>query len=258
MSLNGSPDLGETTGEWVGKSTVDGTFSAGVWGYRSVMFDLFGETNTYRGSAPSVRKDFLTGDADTLAPYDLISSAQNCNTCHEDLWFHGGTRRGYDSCLLCHGTAGSEDRPRYIAANAPDTTGVTVNFRTMLHKIHMGEELTNASTYTLVGFGLGYPNNFSTHTYEHVVFPDLPDGVKNCEHCHGPGNTAWMSPADRNHPTEQGSPVRAWSVVCGSCHDSDAAAAHILQSTTGGIESCAVCHGIDDALNVELVHKVRR
>ena len=84
------------------------------------------------------------------------------------------------------------------------TKGVTVNFRTMLHKIHMGEELTNASTYTVVGFGsAAYPNNFTPQNYGEVVFPALPSGVENCTKCHGAANTAWHQPSDRNHPTEQ-------------------------------------------------------
>jgi hypothetical protein len=46
--------------------------------------------------------------------------------------------------------------------------------------------------------------------------------------------------------------------VCGACHDSDAAAAHIdVQTSTHGAESCAVCHGPGKEWNVALVHKTR-
>src|SRR4029077_9353685 len=127
----------------------------------------------------------------------------------------------------CHGTAGSEDRPQYVAPNAPPTSLLTIEFRQMLHKIHMGENLTNAATYEVGGFGSGsYPNNFSINTYEEVAFPAMPDGVKNCEKCHGVGNDAWKVPTPRMHSL-QVTPTRAWRTVCSSCHDSSSVLAHI-------------------------------
>src|SRR5262249_54550631 len=155
------------------------------------------------------RVDFLVGSATAPEPYALISSGRNCEACHQDIGFHGWGRRGFDACLICHGTAGSEDRPQYVAANAPATTGGTINFRTMLHKIHMGESLDHADTYTVVGFGAAaWPNNFTPTAYADVVFPALPGGVENCTKCHGASNTAWVQPSDRDHPTAQGAPVR--------------------------------------------------
>jgi hypothetical protein len=254
-SLNDSPDLGEESGEWTGKSIVDGTYSLNVWGSRSLSVNVSGEVTSYSGTSPSEQEDFLVGSATTLEPYDLISDAADCYACHQDLWFHGGGRRGFETCLACHGTAGGEDRPQYRAWGAPPTTGVQIGFREMLHKIHMGEELANASSYTLVGFGSGGPpNNFSTHTYEEVVFPQLPDGVQNCDACHG-ASTSWTSPSNRDHPTEQGLPVRAWSTVCNSCHDSSAATAHINSQIVLGSEACAVCHDVGSEWGVEKMHK---
>jgi hypothetical protein len=256
LALNDSPDLDETIGKWTGKSLVDGTYSVALWGNRNLSLALVGETNSYRGTAPAALANFLVGGATTLEPYALIADAANCYACHQDLYFHGGGRRGFESCLICHGTAGAEDRPRYVAANAPDTTGLTVNFRSMLHKIHQGEELANAATYGIVGFGLGYPNNFGVNTYEHVVFPALPGGTSQCTSCHGESNTAWREPAPRDHPTEQAQPVRRWAAVCGECHDSNAAQAHIAEQTTpAGVESCGVCHGVGRDLEVRKVHK---
>jgi OmcA/MtrC family decaheme c-type cytochrome len=214
------------------------------------------ETTTYRGTSPAEAFDFLVAGATSMEPYGLISSAQNCYDCHQDLYFHGGGRRGFETCLACHGTAGAEDRPQYRAWGAPPTTGLSVTFREMLHKIHMGSELTNASSYTVVGFGGGGPpNNFSTHTYEDVVFPVLPGEARNCEACHGSGNSSWEAPSGRDHPTEQTLPVRSWNAVCSSCHDSAPAVSHINSLTWMGMEACAICHDSGGEWNVEKMHK---
>ncbi len=259
IPLNDSPDLGDEWGEWRGKSLVAGTYQIGLWGYRDQTLALFGESQSYRGPAPLGKAEILVGDAAELEPYGLISSAESCYACHQDIYFHGNGRRGVDTCLICHTTAGSEDRPQYVAAAAPATTGVQIGFREMLHKIHRGEELAHASTYTVVGFGSGYPNNFSEHTYEHVVFPALPSGVKDCAACHGDGNESWHAPGNREHPTEQLEPVLEWRMVCGACHDDDGAQAHMGTQTdpVTGQEACTVCHSSGDELDVELVHKVR-
>ena len=255
VSLNGSPTLGEETGEWTGKSIVAGTYSLSLWTARSLTLDLFGESNSYRSSSDADKVDFLVGDASTLEPYDVIASGSSCFNCHQELAFHGFGRRGFESCIVCHGTAGAEDRPQYVAANAPATSGTTIQFRNMLHKIHMGEELANASSYAVVGFGSGtYPNNFGVTSFEDVLFPALPGGVANCAKCHA--NEAWHAPEPRDHPTEQGRPVRRWAVVCGACHDTTDALAHIsVQTDAQGNESCGVCHGEDGEWSVERVHK---
>jgi hypothetical protein len=256
--INGSPDLGEESGEWTGKSLVDGTYSLVLYGTRSLTLTLYGESNSYSGASQSEGFEFLVGSADEIEPYELVSSGENCYACHQDLYFHGGGRRGFDVCISCHGTAGAEDRPQYVAGNAPATTGEPVSFRTMLHKIHMGEELANASSYTVVGFGGSpYPNNYTPHTYEEVVFPALPGGVMQCAKCHG-SSDAWQEPSLREHPTEQGAPVRSWDATCGACHDSDSSQAHIdIMTSAAGQESCETCHSLDDELNVPVMHKPR-
>jgi len=257
LTLNDTPTLDETSGKWVGKPIVDGTYSLSVWTSQTLPLNLYGESNSYRSASDAQLVDFLVGGADEVEPYDLISSGSNCYNCHQDLGFHGFGRRSYDSCVVCHGAAGTEDRTNYVAGNAPATDGVTVNFRTMLHAIHRGEELANASTYTVVGFGSGaFPNNFTPHTYGEVVFPAMPGTVSNCTVCHGTSNTAWKEPSDRNHPTHQGAPVKRWAAVCGACHDSDDALAHIqVQTSSSGAESCGVCHGPNKEWSTERVHK---
>jgi hypothetical protein len=121
----------------------------------------------------------------------------------------------------------------------------------MLHKIHMGEELANASTYTVGGF------SGSSHTYEEVVFPAMPGKVKHCDKCHGT-NESWKAPSDRDHSTQQTVPVREWRAVCGSCHDATSTTGHIdTQTSAAGVEACATCHGAGKEYDVELMHKNR-
>jgi OmcA/MtrC family decaheme c-type cytochrome len=256
--LNDSPDLGEANGKWKGLPLVAGTYTVGVWGSRTLALAQNGETNSYRSTSPPATVDFLVGAATALAPVAIISSAAACAGCHVDVYAHGGGRRGVDTCLLCHGSAGTEDRPRYVAAAAPATTGVTVEFRNMLHQIHRGSGLANAATYALVGFGAGaYPNNFGVVGFPDVGFPAMPEGVKDCRACHG-GSAAWQSPADRTHPTAATVTARSWLVSCGSCHDSNAAAAHFdVMTSSLGNESCAVCHDSGRELSTALVHKIR-
>ena len=256
--MNDSPDVGESYGEWAGKSLVSGTYTLGIWGERTVRVTAFGETTTYPSPCDSATRDFLVGTATALEPSRTISSAENCNACHNRVMFHGGHRQGLDTCLLCHGAAGSEDRPRYVSANAPATTAVSSEFRRMLHKIHMGEDLTNASTYMVVGFGAGYyPENYSVHTYESVVFPGA-SRTKRCTACHGDGSDAWKAPVPRTHPAGQEELTRVWNAVCSSCHDGATTQSHIESKTDEyGAESCGMCHAPGKKWSVDGAHLVR-
>lgn len=260
LTHNDSPDLDETVGEWRGKALVDGTYRVVVSAYTDLELEAqAGEINAYRFAATPSAVEFLVGSATTHEPYALISSPSNCNACHSELNFHGGNYRGFDACIACHGNAGGEDRPRYVAANAPETSGATVNFRTLLHQIHRGSELANAATFSIVGAGpAAYPDNFTTRNFADVLFPALPGRTATCTKCHGAANTAWIEPAPRDHPTAQFAPTRAWRAACATCHDSAAALAHVdLRTSPGGVEACAVCHSSGSQLDVELAHKSR-
>jgi OmcA/MtrC family decaheme c-type cytochrome len=258
-SINGSPDLDASWGKWTGLALPDGTYTVGLWGAPPLVVDLNGESQNYNGTSPPAAAAFLAGSASTIDPYDKTAGAATCYACHDDVYFHGGGRRGYETCLLCHGTAGSEDRPPYVAANAPPTTGLTVDFRTLLHKIHMGARLANADTYEVVGFGsTAYPDNFGTSSYSEVVFPAMPAEAATCVACHGADNTAFFDVAERNHPAGQTPPTRAWRAACGACHDSTSAQAHIdVNTSPAGFESCEVCHGDGRPEAVQVMHKPR-
>ena len=262
-----SEDIGPTWGDWTGIPLVDGTYTVGAWAHKDFTVtplrqltatgsysDLFTDNTTYRMISPPASARFLFGAATELETRDIISSGDSCNACHGDLQAHGNGRRGFDTCILCHASPGMEDAPLYSFNGwyIDPTPAATMDFRTLLHKIHMGKDLANASTYEVNGIFLGvaYPASF-----EDVGFPSLPGGTRECANCHGASNDAWHEPAERVHPTE-GSPVRHWAAVCAACHDSTEAQAHIeLQTTDTGMETCGLCHGEGDEWNVELVHK---
>jgi hypothetical protein len=253
---NDGMEIGQEQGEWKGLPYQDGTYTADIWFYKNIDLGLQNEMQTYRSTSNAGTLDFLYGSATTIEPHAIISTSANCYTCHNDVIFHGGGRRGLDACLTCHSMGGNEDKPRWDTPNQGNAApaiqptqlspGVAIQFRNMLHKIHKGKDLAYADTYTVVG------NQGNPTTFEEIGFPAMPEGVRQCVRCHG--NEAWHQPAPRSHASAT-VPVRTWTVVCGSCHDSDTAQAHIAAQTSGsGMESCAVCHGPGRNEDVAVVH----
>jgi cytochrome c553 len=230
--LGDSIELDQSWGKWTGLPLLSGTYTVGLWSYKSIDLTQNGELQTYRNAAKAATKDVLYGTATTVEPREAISSQSNCDACHGDVLFHGGGRRGADACLFCHGESGS------------GSLAATYDFRTFLHKIHMGKDLTNAAT-------------FMSGAFAEIGYPPMPGGAKHCATCHGSDNEAWKTPADRVHASATNK-TRSWRAVCGSCHDSDATAAHInLMTDASGTESCSVCHGEGTEQSVELKHKNR-
>jgi hypothetical protein len=255
-AANDSDDIGQEQGDWNGLPYLAGTYTLDLWFYKNIDLGLQGEVQTYRSTSAAGERNFLFGAASVLEPRTVISTSANCYACHDDVIFHGGGRRGVEACLTCHGISGAEDKGRWDTATSSATgqptaltPGVAIEFRQMLHKIHKGAELANAATYEVVG------NGGNSSSYGEIEFPAWPGGTRQCARCHG--NDAWKQPVERMHGAALW-PVRTWGVVCGSCHDSIAAQAHLLVNTTGpGNESCAVCHGPGREYAVEKVHLPR-
>jgi hypothetical protein len=248
-TLNESPDLGQDWGDWRGLPLVDGTYTLGLFAAITRQVDVLGQLTPYSESSPPATATLLVGGATQVTVVERISDPADCYRCHDDVQAHGA--RGVATCLLCHGLAGAEDGPRYVYAGAEATDGVTIDFRTMLHKIHHGRRLAAGSSYAVVGSG------GAAHRFDTVGFPALPGGTKDCAICHGATNTAWIAPAERVHPGATLA-TRSWRAACGSCHDSTAAAAHIdVNTTAAAAEACAVCHGPGRSMPVDVAHTVR-
>jgi OmcA/MtrC family decaheme c-type cytochrome len=136
--------------------------------------------------------DFVPSGAKVTNTHDVIRNA-TCNKCHDDMSFHGGSRKGVELCIMCH-TSQTVD---------PDT-GNSVDFKVFAHKLHMGSELPSVKAgkpYQIIGFNQGV-SDYST--------VELPSNPMRCEFCHEPKSGAAQADAWKKNPNR---------AACGSCHD---------------------------------------
>ncbi len=97
-----------------------------------------------------------------------IVSEQSCNTCHDELAMHGGSRKQTDYCVTCH-------NPGSVDANS----GNAVDFKQLIHKLHYGRSLPSkiddGKPYIIWGFR-NSPHDYSKTSY--------PQQIINCSRCH--------------------------------------------------------------------------
>jgi hypothetical protein len=264
-----SDDIGVSEGDWKGLPLVDGTYKVGGWANRDFTVhplgvlsstvkawnDIATDLTTYRMISPPATRMFQFGAATTEVARDIIAN-DACDSCHGDLQAHGFGRRGYETCTMCHTISGFEDGPkaRFASWYTGFTPNVSMEFRGLLHKVHMGKELMQGSSYEVIGVFLGVPYPLK---YDKIGFPNMPGGAMQCTSCHL-DNLAWQLPAARNHPAALSTPTKAWGAACGSCHDAPAAQAHIATQTTPfGVETCTSCHSPGQQAAVKRAHLVR-
>ncbi|WP_180539264.1 OmcA/MtrC family decaheme c-type cytochrome [Nevskia soli] len=153
---------------------------------------------------------------------DVIRTA-SCNTCHDQLAFHGGYANGMEMCVLCH-------QPQ----NADPVTGNSLDLKVMAHAIHMGSQLpsvvgtatTPGVPYQIAGY-MGSLTDFST-----VIDPANP---QRCGVCHSQTTGAAQATAFLTEPTR---------AACGACHNNVNFATGA--NHPGGFQTddtqCADCH----------------
>ncbi|HTR50427.1 MAG TPA: OmcA/MtrC family decaheme c-type cytochrome [Kofleriaceae bacterium] len=253
-------------------ATATGSYTVGLEGY------LQPTSSSPRYAAVNPVLAFAVTDA-TPQPRRQIVALANCNTCHYQLSAHGGSRTNPDYCVMCHNPAS------YDSAGAPRLEGTSnvdaeaLDFRHMLHKVHAGTNLTEP--YVIGGFPLpsttnpiGTPNNFAADRY--------PAPLTACDACHASKNwTLPLAASPAYAPTTFGfmscdpaagsapntyCPSPYWNPtstlleqpqtsVCTSCHDAPYTLAHAqLNTTAGGVEACATCHGPGMVEDVALFH----
>ena len=156
-----------------------------------------------------------------------IVSISSCNSCHDPLALHGGSRRDVKVCITCHTTKIiNPDTGEEVDQIDPDS-GNNIGFEIMVHKIHRGEMLPSVEAgdpYFIVGF------NDTVHDYSTVVFPQ---DIRNCTKCHNE-SLASQAVDYMNDPTR---------AACGSCHDNvDFATATNHPTVQLNDNNCSGCH----------------
>ena len=135
--------------------------------------------------------NFVPDGSAVTVTRDVVRDS-SCNSCHDQVAFHGGSRRGVAYCVMCH-TPQTTD---------PDT-GNTVDMPVMIHKIHAGSTLPSVQAggkYEIIG------HNQSVSDWSTVAYPA---DVRRCETCH-----------DQNSGAAQANAyLKANMTACGACHD---------------------------------------
>jgi OmcA/MtrC family decaheme c-type cytochrome len=220
-----------------------GSYGISVQGYRNITLQpgTTSEKPNIRDAGFNPVVYVAVTDSAPVARRAVVSQ-ENCNSCHAHLALHGGSRINVMYCVMCH-NANWDDKARRPADKLPVES---IHMKTMIHKIHTGEELTN--DFTIYGFG-NTPVNFNEVTF--------PGDRRNCDKCHvnesqqlplAKGVLPSISPRDYINPMQ---PVTA---ACLSCHTSQEAASHALLNTSTLGESCKVCHGTTSEFSIDKVH----
>ncbi len=247
-------------------ASATGTYAFGLEGY------LLSSTGTELGALNPVAFAAVTDPAPV--PRRKVVDIAECNGCHLRLAVHGGLRMEAQYCSFCHNPNKANDT-EVARFEVPATTAQSVDFKVLIHKIHMGDALTQ-QPYVIGAYPGptasnpgGTPVDFGTVAY--------PGSRSACPSCHA-GATYFLplasavqpslsevlacTDADPNPLDYCTNRVVASQVytppttaVCTACHDAPYVVAHAQTNTTAsGAEACATCHGPGAAYDVRLVH----
>ncbi len=228
-----------------------------------------GTTNTQLGVAGTALPFAIT-DATPQTRRQVVDIVK-CDTCHKVLTEHGENRTdNIELCASCHNPNATDIGLRagasgVCAAGTPDSA---IDFKYFIHELHSSG--ANSNPVTVCGFG-GAPSTFNV---------GYPGALNNCLACH---NTDTYYPVD---PTVvQGTTVHAGAdrtvltddvvispnaAVCSSCHIDNTSKQHMVQNggdfnatktvtgalSSGGVETCSLCHGAGRIADVKVVHSI--
>jgi OmcA/MtrC family decaheme c-type cytochrome len=204
------------------------TNAAGATVYVNPTFDF-----TVDASGNSVP---VTNASQTRKVVDVAT----CNNCHQKLVHHGNGRVDTQFCVICHSTTSTDPN-----------SGNTLNFATMVHKIHSAKLLASQA-------GAGGGENYTIRT-DDLSDIGFPQDLRNCTVCHTGANPAtpqgdnWKTRPSREacltcHASNPGSDWYNVHFVINSNRDPNATAT-LLTDT-----ACAGCHIPGSAIAPERVH----
>ena len=224
-------------------ANAKGSYSVATEGYRLVTLQpgTTTEVKDVRDAGFNKVAAFAVTDTAPVARRAVIGQ-ENCNSCHGSLVAHGGSRMNVEFCVFCH-NANETDADVRPADQMP---AQSVHFKTLIHKIHTGEDLQ--TDFTVYGF------NSSVHNFNEVKFPG---DRRNCLKCHLEDSQQLPPPKGALPtvaPKDFINPMLPTTAACLSCHSSQEAASHALVNTSTLGESCTVCHGQSAEFSVDKAH----
>jgi OmcA/MtrC family decaheme c-type cytochrome len=187
---------------------------------------------TARASAKNSIVPFSVDGSPVKARRQVVAT-EKCNACHFNFSMHGGARNDTQLCSQCHNAS---------LVYGTGAAAISLDFPVLVHRIHTGENLTR-------------PYAVGTHNYNEVAYPG---DRRVCSQCHVNGSENLPLQAGLRPVSDPGGPIKSLSVTaaaCTGCHDTLAAASHVLANTTALGDSCEVCHGSDAEFSVARVHK---
>jgi OmcA/MtrC family decaheme c-type cytochrome len=219
-----------------------GSFAVSIEGYRYIkLLPGTKKERTVRNVGEN-QIAYFSVDGSKAEPRRTVVKIENCNACHLKLEMHAGIRTKIEHCVLCH-NPNQTDGARRTANQMP---AETVTFKTMIHRIHTGEDLK--TEYTLYGYG-GIAKDEREKLY--------PGDRRNCGKCHVNGSEQLPLPEgllDVVNPRGKVNPMGPVAAACMGCHTSTALASHVNAMTTPLGESCEVCHGKNAEFSVNRAH----
>jgi OmcA/MtrC family decaheme c-type cytochrome len=228
-------------------ATDQGSFTVGIEACASVDAGFPAGVRRYCATNPVA--PFAVTDAQAIARRMPVTLAQ-CNTCHQVLAAHGGTRTNPEHCVICH------NANLTLAAVVPGDGGVVTaegaNFKQFIHARHASTPYPSqlndcAKCHTSTGYLLPLSDGQLPTREDLVNCGQMPDGGSAI----ASDGTCQRAAVTVN----QSIYVEPQTSLCIACHASVAAQAHAsLNTTSTGVETCAVCHAAGRSAGVDSVH----
>jgi OmcA/MtrC family decaheme c-type cytochrome len=201
----------------------------------------------------------------------LVDGAK-CVACHgDDFGFHhAGSRNNAQECAFCHNavTTNNAGATLKLPTSGRETrVAQSIQLSVMVHKIHTGAASADPA-WAYYG-----------HSGDKLERATYPGNLLDCAQCHvtptAPNSSVWGLPLNAAvYPTtttkefscittactQVGANILTTqtAAVCGSCHDSGDAKAHMAQNVvavgSSQTETCDLCHGLYRDADVRKLH----